>query len=339
MITIYRFIGGDVYVGGVDDLPSTPPDHVSDHLLWVDLLEPTEEEENRVFKRWFDVDDLVLTDIRQADPKGQDLHFPKVDEFTDFLYIVLHGSAKPQSHDKDKIAHSIDHVKGSQLNIILNKNVIITHRWADIKVIETVIDLLKKFPHFVDRGPDFAVAMMIDTTVDHVLTFGELIEDRLIQLESAALRTTKSSFIIRLLTHRRQIHLLQRATTYQKEITARLASGNYRFVDKDEAAYYRDVYDHHVRASDQLDLVRIMVDGLMDLYFSMSSNRLNQIMRILTVISTIFLPITFITSWYGMNFRHMPEFDWIGGYPLVISIISVVAFLMLTFYKRRGWLD
>ena len=138
--------------------------------------------------------------------------------------------------------------------------------------------------------------------------------------------------------HRRRVHLLRRAVIYQQDIASRLTTGLTHFVNEDEAVYYRDVVDHHVRAADHLDLLRVMVDSLMDMYFSMASTRLNSVMRILTVISTVFLPITFITSWYGMNFEHMPELGMAWGYPAVMGVILVVGLAMLFHARRRGWL-
>jgi magnesium transporter len=339
MITIYRFHNGDVTQHGVEALPNVAPSEVTEGLFWVDLFQPTAEEEEQIFSEWFHVGQLVMSDIRQADPLIEDIHFPKVDEFPDFIYLILRGAVIPKERDHEKISMILQKVRGAQLNIILNRNVIVTHRWANMNVVSTVMDMFRKNPRYSERGPDFAVAMMMDTTIDHVITIGDMIEERLEQLESLVLRSTKTSLIIRLLTHRRQIHLLQRAAAYQKDLAAKLASGTMSYVEGDEAAYYRDVLDHHVRALDQLDLVRIMVDGLMDLYFSMSSNRLNQIMRILTAISTVFLPITFITSWYGMNFENMPELTWQYGYIAVMTLIALVAGFMLLFSRRRGWLD
>lgn len=339
MVTIYRFEDGQILQGSIDDLPTVRPEEVSDKLLWVDLYQPTVEEEERILLEWFNVDHLVLEDMRQADPATDDIHFPKAEEYPAFLFVILRGIIRRDVKSRQEINSVLESAHGGQLNIIMNHNVLITHRCSDMKVVSSVLELFVKYPHYVQRGPDFATAMMLDVTIDHVLTLGELIEERLSQLESIVLRSSKSNLIVRLLKHRRQVHLLQRGTSYQRELTAKLATGNFRFVDKEEANYYRDVLDHHIRASDQLDLARIMVDGLMDLYFSMSSNRLNQIMRILTVISTIFLPITFVTSWYGMNFHHMPELEWMIGYPLVLLIVMSVAGFTLLYSKRRGWLD
>ena len=103
--------------------------------------------------------------------------------------------------------------------------------------------------------------------------------------------------------------------------------------------YYRNVYDHLVRIADQIESSRELTLSIMEAYFSVSSVRMNEVMKVLTVISTIFLPITFITSFYGMNFRHMPELNWWWSYPTVIGIIIVISASMYFMFRRRGWLD
>ncbi len=340
MVTILRFRNGETELLSLEELLAMPPDQIpTDEMIWVDLFQPTHEEEHQVLKEWFPISDLELSDAhrsRSSFRKGMQ-HFPKVEEFDTHLFLIVRAAVIPERKHNEVLTTYLTRITGAQLNIFMNHRVVITHRWDDVGVVESIQRMLTATPKFALRGPDFAVAQLIDATVNDALRIAHLVEDRLEEIEEVILRTDDHQLVSSLMMHRRYVFLLRRAVIYQQEICVKLSTGESDFVDKDEAVYYRDVVDHHVRAADQLDLLRVMVDGLMDLYFSMTSNRLNQVMRVLTVISTVFLPITFVTSWYGMNFHHMPELGWAWGYPAVISVIATISLLMLFHAKRRGW--
>jgi len=340
MLTILRYRGTESELISVDELLKTPPTDVHpSEMLWVDLYRPTPDEEDLIFKQWFPITDLQMSDIQRARASfvRNEQHFPKLEESEQHLFMILRGAIIPERKPNEQLPDYLPRIMGGQMNLFLNHRVIVTHRWEDMHIVERVQRHLESNPRFISRGPDYVVAQIMDATVDDALAIAQLIEERLEQLENIIMYDDNRAMASWLMRHRRRVHLLRRAIIYQQDIAARLATGGSDFVNEDEAVYYRDVVDHHVRASDHLDTLRVMVDGLMDLYFSMSSFRLNQVMRILTVISTVFLPITFITSWYGMNFQDMPELGWAYGYPAVIALIALVSIAMLYHARRRGW--
>ena len=339
MIKAHRFSGGEVKELSVDELQKLNAHTPMEGMIWVDLYQPTEAEEQTILVEWFGVGHLALHDARQGKPSGTRIHFPKVEERDEFLFVILRGSTIPPTKEFSDPETALDRIRGGQLTVFLNKNVLITHRWIDMGVVDRTFAFLSSNPQQAARGPDFAVAALMDKTIDDVNHIAEIIEEQLEHYEVMALKANSTEVARKLLKHRKRIFLLRRFATYQKDLAMRLGKGEYRFVDTAEAFYYKDVYDQHLIALDALELHHIRISGLMDVYFSMSSNRLNQVMRILTVISTIFLPITFITSWYGMNFEHMPELSWPIAYPVVISVIVMIAGAMLLFSKRRGWLE
>ncbi len=117
-----------------------------------------------------------------------------------------------------------------------------------------------------------------------------------------------------------------------------LALGESNLIGESSRLYFRDVYDHTIHIIDTMETYRDIVSGMLDIYLSSVSYRLNEIMKVLTIIATIFIPLTFIAGWYGMNFKYMPEFDWRWGYPMVIGIATAVTAGLLLFFRRRKWI-
>ena len=341
MITTVRYAPDQVELVALEDLLRLSKDGIPEgEFLWVDMYRPTAEEEAQILGDWFPVSDLHREDASHAKASSVrgEQHFPKVEESDDYLFLILRGAIIPDRKPDEQLPEFLPRIMGGQLNIFVNHRVLVTHRFEEMHIVERVQRTLHHYRRFIKRGPDFAVAKIMEATVDDALQIAQLIEERLEQLEQIIMTGDSKDMASWLMRHRRRVHLLRRAVIYQQDIAARLASGLSEFVNDDEVTYYRDVVDHHVRAADHLDLLRIMVDGLMDMYFSMTSTRLNSVMRILTVISTVFLPITFITSWYGMNFEHMPELGMAWGYPAVMGLILAVGLAMLFHARRRGWL-
>ncbi len=341
MITALRYSASDIELISIEELLTLDPNQVPrDQYIWVDMYRPTDEEEQQILGTWFPVTDLQRNDARRAKASSvrNEQHFPKLEESDNYLFLILRGAVIPDRRPNEQLPQFLPRIMGAQLNIFMNHSVVITHRFEEMHIVERVQRLLQRNRKFIERGPDFAIAEIMDATVDDAITVAQLIEERLGELEKIIMEGDNRNMASWLMRHRRRVYLLRRSVIYQQDLAARLATGVSDFVSEDEAVYYRDVVDHHVRAADHLDLLRMMVDGLMDMYFSMTNDRMNQVMRILTVISTVFLPITFITSWYGMNFEHMPELGWEWGYPAVMTLVLTVGIVMLIHARRRGWL-
>jgi magnesium transporter len=162
-----------------------------------------------------------------------------------------------------------------------------------------------------------------------------LLED----LEIKILQNPESSLLSKILSLKKGLQHFKKITTYQREILHRLTRGEFRLIAQEEMAYYRNVYDHLVRVVDMTESYRDVISGLLEVYLSVTSNRLNEVMKILTMLSTIFLPLTLITGIYGMNFKHMPELDTDLGYYFVWGLLVAVAGGMLLFFRKKGWFD
>lgn len=151
--------------------------------------------------------------------------------------------------------------------------------------------------------------------------------------------SNSSDLLVQILRLKKSMQRFKRITTYQREILSRLARGEFELVSTEEMAYYRNVYDHLVRIVDVSESYRDIINGLVDAHLSVTSNRMNSIMKVLTMMSTIFLPLTLITGVYGMNFDIMPELRWKYGYFFVLAMLVAVGGGMLMYFRKKGWLD
>jgi magnesium transporter len=188
------------------------------------------------------------------------------------------------------------------------------------------------------RGPDYLFHLIIDDVVDHYTPILDNLDDALDRLEKEVFHLPKPSTMAHALQMKRTIMAIRRIAFYQREMLNRLSRGEFELISANEMVYYRNVYDHLVRMTDIADTYRDMISGLLDAYLSVTSNRLNQVMKVLTIISTIFLPLSFITGFFGMNFVLLPTAQWEYGVHFATGIMVLVAVVMLWIFKRNNWM-
>jgi magnesium transporter len=200
---------------------------------------------------------------------------------------------------------------------------------------------LERAPKLFAKGPSVIAHMLLDHAVDRYLPVVDQLDKDLAALEDETLKragTRRGPPVLRsILRFKRMLLELRRMSIHQREILLRIARGEFDEIPKDGVPFFRDVYDHFLRINDQIDGYRDLVSGTLDAYLSVQSNRMNEIMKTLTVISTVMLPITFIAGVYGMNFDHMPELHWAGGYPYALALMASVTIATLWWFRKKGW--
>jgi magnesium transporter len=174
--------------------------------------------------------------------------------------------------------------------------------------------------------------------VVHYLPVLESIEDQLDDTEEEIFTDAKPELLRHILALKRTVLRLKKTVFPQREVINHLARNEYEFVQTRTQAYFRDVYDHLYRMAEMTESFRDMSTAMVEAYLSTVSNRMNEIMKVLTTITTIFMPLTVITGIYGMNFKHMPELEWRFGYFFVIGIMVVVVLSLLSYFKQKRWL-
>lgn len=318
-----------------------------DMVVWVDMNNPTEQEEETILIHYYLFHHLAVEDCQREriEPDEGD-HYPKVEDYKDYLFVIFNPVDQPvesvasiwegEDSEEDKLI-SI-RFPTRQINAFLGKQFLVTHHYEHSASIEATQRLCMRSAHTLERGPDYLFHVIIDQIVDNYVPLMDYFDDLISRMEVTIFRQQHPAMLSRLLSMKKGIQQLRKIAGYQREILNRLARGEFSIISSEEMAYYRNVYDHLVRIVDLSETYRDLINGLMDAYLSVTSNKLNEIMKVLTMLSTVIMPLTLITGIYGMNFHHMPELQWKYGYLLVWGAFAFVSGGMIYFFKRRGWI-
>jgi magnesium transporter len=200
------------------------------------------------------------------------------------------------------------------------------------------MQLCGKNPQALGKGPDFLFHMIIDDVVDGYTPLLDALDTAIDAMEDEVFKKSTQRTMFRILQLKKDIMVVRRIAAYQREMLNRLSRGDFALITREEMIYYRNVYDHLVRMADLADSYRDIIAGLLDAYLSVTSNNLNQVMKVLTIISTIFLPLSFITGFFGMNFRFLPGAEWEYGVAGATLFMVAVAAGMLWVFRKNRWL-
>jgi magnesium transporter len=255
---------------------------------------------------------------------------PKIEDFGRYLYIRAHGVGVPPLRPQD--------LRKEELDIVLGAGWVFTHHGPGTGAPGQVREDVLRSGRPVD-GPRI-VHLLLDRLVDDALPAIDVIDEAVNELEAAALaRVPRRTVVPKVLALRSALHRFRRTGVHQREILLRLARGEFSAIPAEQLPFFRDVYDHATRLVDLTDDARDLLGGVLEAHLSMVSSRANEIMKVLTMTATVFLPITFIAGVYGMNFEYMPELHWRWGYPAVLAAIALTAAAFLWWFRRRGWLE
>jgi magnesium transporter len=303
--------------------------------VWVDLDNPSEAEEETLLVSLFDFHPLAIEDCQSG--RQEDGHLPKVEDFADYLFVIFNPVEMAPVPEGRRQSNRIS-ITTSQLSTFLSRRVLVTHHYTPMRSISYAAQLLAKNPMALGRGPDFLFHIIIDDIVDNYTPILDALDDAVDAMEEEVFRQTSQRTMARILQLKKTIMTIRRIAVYQREMLNRLSRGEFSLITQDEMIYYRNVYDHLVRMTDLADSYRDIVSGLLDAYLSVTSNNLNQIMKVLTIISTIFLPLSVITGFFGMNFKYLPGAEWEFGVAAAALFMAAVGGGMLWLFKRNKWL-
>ncbi|WP_322508559.1 magnesium/cobalt transporter CorA [Anaerolinea sp.] len=295
-----------------------------DGLLWVCLSAPTEEELQTILGNLFHFHPLAIEDCA-----SRGFQVSKMDEFGDYLFIVMHALPPGKFWE---ISEPIE------VDLFLGKNYVVsvTHE-SYVSPIETVWKHLEKDERLITRGSDFLCHAILDHVVDDYLPVLDEIDEQIEFLEDQVLQSPTHDVLSKTLEMKHALMSMRRLVAPQREIMNRLSRDELPMIDQQSRIYFRDIYDHLVRLQDLSESLRDIVTGILDIYLNSTSLRLNEIMKALTIVSTIFLPLSFVAGVYGMNFIHMPELSWRYGYLMVWIIFFLIASGMILFFRKRNW--
>jgi magnesium transporter len=267
---------------------------------------------------------LVLEDILNTDQRS------KVEEYGDDLYIVL----KMLSYDEQK-----DDVSAEQVSLVLRRNVVFSFQEEQGDLFAALMERLRNGRGRLRKmGADYLTYAILDIVVDQYFLVLERMGEKIETLEARLLSDPRTATLQKIQQLKREMLFLRKWVWPLREVLSALERGELAQVREGTRIYLRDVYDHAVQVLDTIEIFREMLSGMVDIYLSSLNNRMNAVMKVLTIIATIFMPLTFLAGVYGMNFKHMPELEWRWGYPLVLSVMAGIGAIMLIVFKRKKWL-
>ncbi len=273
--------------------------------------------------RRFDLHPLLLEDILNTEQR------PKIDDYDDYLFLTL------------KMAYfdTKDKLELEQVGIVISSGVIISFQEREGDVFEAVRERIRKAKGRIRKsGADYLAYALIDMVVDHYFGVLEKIGDIIEDLQEEVIHEPDPETLHYIQNLKHQIIHLRRSVWPLREVVNWLLRGESNLVGRDVMIYLKDIYDHTIQVADTVETYRDMLASLLDIYLSSLSNKMNETMKVLTVIATLFIPLTFFTGIYGMNFKYMPELDWRYSYPIFWLFVIVVFIMMIFMFKRKNWL-
>ncbi len=297
-------------------------------LLWVDFENTAPKDDEPIMRQVFNFHPLAIDDALQES------HVPKIDDWDNYLYIVLHAVSFDLQNGGDITTHELD--------IFLGKNYIVTHHDDSIQAVDRVWAAVQRDERYVKNGVDRLLYRLTDEVIASFMPVIEGIDDAVDRAEDQIFDRPDPLTLEHIFTLKRAILHLRRIIGPQREVLNKMARDDYAVIDARERVYFRDIYDHLVRLYDITESIRDLVSGALDTYLSVVNNRMNDIMKTLTVITTLFMPISFIASFFGMNFFQPATGlnTWTDRpiFLLVLLITVLLPIAMFFWIRRRGWM-
>jgi magnesium transporter len=272
----------------------------------------------------FGLHPLILEDIVNT---GQ---HPKMEDYEGYLFAVL----KMLRYDQEE-----DQVNAEQIGLVVGPNYLLSFQESPEDVFDPVRERLRKGKGRSRKaGSDYLAYALVDAIVDEYFLILEIFGEKIESMEEELVANPTPQTLQRIHDMKREMIFFRKQVWPLRELVGALSKGESPLVHESTSIYLRDVHDHTIQIIDTIESFRDILSGMLDIYLSTISNRMNEIMKVLTIIATIFIPLTFVAGIYGMNFRYMPELEWRWGYFMVWGVMLVIAVLLLSFFKKRKWL-
>jgi len=272
----------------------------------------------------FGIHPLILEDIVNTGQR------PKVDDFEEYIYIVF----KMLIFDETTF-----HISSEQVSLILGPHFLISFQETEGDVFNFVRERIRKGRiHMRKSGPDYLAYALVDAVVDHYFLILEKIDEKIEQFEDRVYSDPTPEILLAIHDLKREIIYFRKQVWPMREVLNTWQKTESPLVQQANKVFIRDVYDHTIQVIDTIESFRDIIAGMMDLYLSAVSNRMNEVMKVLTIMATIFIPLTFIAGIYGMNFKFMPELEWKWSYPVLLAVLMVIFGGMLFYFRRKKWL-
>ena len=293
-------------------------------VTWINITGLHDISKIETLGECFNLHPLLMEDLLNTDQR------PKLEDFEDYLFIVL----KMLTYDG-----SSKSIVSEQISLVLGRNFVLSFQETEGDVFDSVRSRIRNSKgRFRKSGADYLLYALIDSIVDNYFVIMENAGEQIEDLEEALTADPKSQYLPELHRLKREAIFLRKSVWPLREVISGLQRADSKLIKKETQLYLRDVYDHTIQVIDNVETFRDMLAGILDLYLSGMSNKMNEIMKVLTVFAAIFIPLTFVAGVYGMNFEYMPELTWRYGYFYVLGFMGLVTAELLGFFKIKKWL-
>jgi magnesium transporter len=288
--------------------------------VWVDMENATDDEAKQVLEQIFGFHPLAIEDCLTLSER------PKADEYDNYVFMVIHAVDYNRTEE----------FRTTELNLFLGKEFLVTFHREPLRSITATVDRVLKNAPAVARAPDRLAYTILDFLFENYRPVMEELSAEVAELETQILKTGKRDIQSTVLQVKEEVQTLRGIIAPQRDVVARLARGEFKFVRLHLLPYYRDLFDQLVRISDQAETYRDSLTNLLLVQLNLEQAQTNEVIKVLTLVTVITLPAIMVASWYGMNLK-MPEFEWEHGYPVVIGTTLIITLVVGWYFKRRKW--
>jgi len=293
-------------------------------ITWINIDGVHEEKIIEELGKIYNFHPLILEDIVDTDQR------PKIKDFGDYIFIIL----KMHYYDKEN-----NEIKIEQVSLIFGKNYVISFQEREGDVFDSIRERIRNNIGRIRKArADYLIYALMDAIIDNYFTILEKLGEETEDLEAKVIKDPVPANLQIIYKLKSELIFLRKSVWPLREVISILEKGESVLIDKSTNIYLRDIYGHTIQVMDTVETLRDVISGTLDVYLSSVSNKMNEIMKVLTIIATIFIPLTFIAGVYGMNFQYMPELKWVWAYPLILSVMLIIGIVMVIFFKKRKWM-
>ncbi|MEM2907456.1 MAG: magnesium/cobalt transporter CorA, partial [Candidatus Odinarchaeota archaeon] len=293
-------------------------------VTWINIDKVADTKVTDSIGKRYNIHPLILEDISNTDQR------PKIDVLENYIYVV----AKMLYSDTDKDKTVIE-----QVSFILGQDYVVSFQERPGDVFDHIREMIRHNKGLIRKmGADYLLCSLIDSIVDNYFNICDRLEEKIECLDDELLGQPSQETINEINSLKREMIFIRKAIWPLREVVNILERTGPPLVLQKTIIHLRDVYDHVIQIIDLVETLQEILSSMVDTYLSSISNRTNEVMKILTIIATIFIPLTFIAGVYGMNFRFMPELELIWGYPLIVGVMFTVSIVMLLYFRRKKWI-
>jgi magnesium transporter len=272
----------------------------------------------------FGLHPLTLEDILNTDQR------PKMEDFCEYIYIVLKTFYNHADENNETTSE--------QISIILGPTFVISFQEKETDIFKPIRERIRAGKGRLRKsGADYLAYSLIDTIVDNYFTILEHLGEKIEIIEESLVKNPSTQTLQAIQHLKREMIFLRKSVWPLRETISSLERTECQLIQESTGLFLKDIYDHTIQVIDTIETFRDMLSGILDIYLSSISNRMNEIMKVLTIIATIFMPLTFLAGVYGMNFKYMPELEWHWGYFFILGIMITIAVSMLVYFRKKRW--